>query len=330
VSHVHDAFAWFTASRVAVLVAVAALVIALTTWLTSRRAAGAAERQAESSAVSARHAKEGVEVSKRSAEAAETAARASQDEVSAAWESVRQAERQLLLDQQMFADQNQPYVYADIRPDDDQAQLIVVVIENLGRSVATDIVVDFDPPLQSTQIANFANVSQLRLGALAPNRRYKYPFDVSFRYLSSDKPLSYQIRVSANGPHGPVGLSYDVNLDDLRMTAAANKANLRDVVAAISDVSSSLRQISARTMSPDLLPDGRLFTERCTAAPEDDLVQADDTEEWERSLAEISVPLNSPGHPLRSDGDVAGVQSKERGDFTRDDGNCTPETSTEG
>jgi hypothetical protein len=277
VSYIRDAFAWVTSDRAAVSISLLALGIALATWLTSRRSASATERQATASADSARSAEANVVISQRAATAAETAARASQDQVSAAWESVRQAERQLELDQQMFADQSQPYVYADIRPDDDQPQLLVVVIENLGRSVATEVIVDFEPPLQSTQIADFAHVPRLRLGALAPSRRYKYPFDVSFRYLASNNPLSYLVRVKANGPHGPVGLSYEINLDDLKRTAAANKAGLGDVAEAIKDVGSSLRQLSAATMSRNMPIEGRLAELSDIAIAGDDDWEAKDS-----------------------------------------------------
>lgn len=58
------------------------------------------------------------------------------------------ARRQNELQEQMWRDQAQPYVVADVRPDPGQGHLLQVVLENRGNTIARNVHVTFDPPLQ--------------------------------------------------------------------------------------------------------------------------------------------------------------------------------------
>jgi hypothetical protein len=246
-----DLVQWLNVDRGDLIVAVGGLAVGgYAVWL-NRRSAIAAETQATTAAISAKAAQEGIQISAQSADAAKVSAAAAQDQAGAAWESARHARdsaeaanSQLQQDLRMFQEQGQPYVYADIRGDHQQAALLVIIVENLGPAIATDVSVEFDPPLQSSQIERFANVSQLKIAAMPPGRRVKYFFDSGFAYLSSGRPLVYNVRVTANGPYGPTDLAYPINLEDLKDTAAADMGNLKDIVHAIRGLDGSVGMLS--------------------------------------------------------------------------------------
>ncbi len=79
--------------------------------------------------------------------AAAQQARSAKDQATSAREQVAEAQSQTALQRQMHRDAAQPYVWVDVRPDDGHGQLIKVVLQNGGPTVATDIRVTFTPPL---------------------------------------------------------------------------------------------------------------------------------------------------------------------------------------
>jgi hypothetical protein len=85
----------------------------------------------------------------------------------------------------------------------------------------------------------FAGVSEIRHTALAPGRKIKYYFDVGYRYLNSDHPLTYNVKVGADGPHGRFELAYPINLGDLKGTLAADLGNIIDIVKAIKELNAA-------------------------------------------------------------------------------------------
>ncbi len=85
---------------------------------------------------------------KQSAASSRDQAAAARDAVAAAREQVAAAHRQVELQEQMWRDQSQPYVVADVRPDPGQGHLLQVVLENRGSTIARHVNVIFDPPLQ--------------------------------------------------------------------------------------------------------------------------------------------------------------------------------------
>jgi hypothetical protein len=85
---------------------------------------------------------------KQSAMSARVQAAAARDAVAAAREQVAAARRQNELQEQMWRDQAQPHVVADVRPDPGHGPLLQVVPEDRGSTIAWNVHVTFDPPLQ--------------------------------------------------------------------------------------------------------------------------------------------------------------------------------------
>lgn len=62
------------------------------------------------------------------------------------------AEKQTTLQEAIFQDGRQPYVWADFRLDETQGSLMQLMVRNEGPTVARDVRILFDPPLQGVGV----------------------------------------------------------------------------------------------------------------------------------------------------------------------------------
>jgi hypothetical protein len=85
-------------------------------------------------------------------------------------QQARAARQQTRLQQQMREDQAQPYVWADIRPNDQSMHLIKLMIHDEGPTTATNVTVTFDPPLPC-EIGGAETTSEYRISACRPAAR---------------------------------------------------------------------------------------------------------------------------------------------------------------
>lgn len=194
------------ATWVAIAVAVVSTAIALSALLYSRR--------------SVRHAD-------RSATAAERSARA--------------AEEQTEIQRQIRKDSAQPYVWADVRPDDESGFILTLVIGNSGPTVATRVRVTIDPPLPMVDQLKDRAAAQDRIAAglasLPPGRTLTWALGQGFALLRDGGPQMHVFTIEADGPFGPVPpVTYTVDLADWSDQIAQAPGSLRLVAKAISDL----------------------------------------------------------------------------------------------
>jgi hypothetical protein len=156
--------------------------------------------------------------------------RASERSAAAAEESRRIAEQQLsnaVLAQEAAM---QPYVWADLRPRDD-GQMLVFVVGNAGPTVATDVRVKFDPPLEDVVPEGRRERAHLvadrlseGLRSIAPGRTFMWNLGVGIAFFSSeegDSAADLAVTVSAVGPAGRLDpVEYVIALEDLRHQAS--------------------------------------------------------------------------------------------------------------
>ncbi|MEU5163825.1 hypothetical protein AB0G74_30010 [Streptomyces sp. NPDC020875] len=146
----------------------------------------------------------------------------------AAWQAsiARRAVReQLALAERIHREQNEPYVIVDIQPDA-YYQALLLVIENTGPTVARDVRISCDPPLESgweprpgetdlTQVLQ--EVLARPIPILPPRRRLTFLVDRQERFQDADLPRVYTFTVDANGPDGKVETAqYSVDLDTMK------------------------------------------------------------------------------------------------------------------
>ncbi|MCC0096228.1 hypothetical protein K7B10_15820 [Streptomyces flavotricini] len=199
-------------------------------------------------------------------------------------------------------EQAEPYVIVDIRPRIPGSSLLVLVIENIGQTLARNVRISVSPPLQTTLGAERAETLNRavgrRIATLPPKRRIPFVMDVGHQLFSSELPKVYEFQVDADGPFGRVGtLTYTVDLDALRDSALETDSvewsahqvakHFGETVKALGRQARSLDELSQQIQRSVEWQD----SERRSDADVPDLV--------ERALPEI------PMAPLSDDGDPA-------------------------
>ncbi|MGW4424932.1 hypothetical protein [Streptosporangium sp. NPDC004631] len=195
------------------LVAIAALAISAITARLSRRQTNAAIDQSTDAQRSA-------DAAKDQAASARDQAEMAKDQAVSARNQAETAARQFALEQRVYRESQEPYVVVDIRPSEFAPEMFLLIIENIGPTIARDIHITADPPFQRTwdkeDVEPFANALIFTQGIpyMPPGRKLEIMFDVGFHLFASDLPRRYRVRVDANGPFGPVEpLTYLIDLE---------------------------------------------------------------------------------------------------------------------
>lgn len=119
------------------------------------------------------------------------------------------AREQTVLQRQIQQDAAQPALWVDIRPDDQSSGGLILFVGNSGPSVATDVVVTFDPdlgllPNPSRNTPPLA-AEQLRRGiaALPPGRTLRWFLGVANQVIPAFDPAGgYDVTITGTGPFG--------------------------------------------------------------------------------------------------------------------------------
>ncbi|WP_327038278.1 hypothetical protein [Micromonospora maris] len=197
----------------------------------------------------------------------------------AATEQSRYAQQQPTLAEQVRKDQAQPYVFADLRPDEQHPVKVMLVIQNTGATVAKNVRVRFDPPLSSVAMPEFSEemeeVLNGQIATLPPGRAVKWLFDIGFQLLNSaEAPRRYTVTVNADGPFGPVEeLSYVINLNEVRRSDSATPAvkkiadELEKTRKALDKIAMQQQKIAARLPAPAAPPQSRSSSDSLESAP---------------------------------------------------------------
>ncbi|MET8517531.1 hypothetical protein [Streptomyces sp. NPDC005077] len=132
------------------------------------------------------------------------------------------AAKQLALAERIHREQNEPYVIVDIQPDLSSGAVLLVV-ENVGPTVARNVRISCAPPLESAWTPaegqpDLTRVIQEILARtipmLPPRRRLTFLLDNQERFQNTELPRVYMFTVNADGPDGAVEtLEYTVDLD---------------------------------------------------------------------------------------------------------------------
>jgi hypothetical protein len=110
---------------------------------------------------------------------------------------------QVLQARKLREEQARPFVVVDI----ELGIVLFLTVENLGRTMARDVVIRFDKPLDSTLSAprDFDESPIFRgetISILPPGKQIRVLFDRAPDRLESDLPRSYEVEVRYRGPFG--------------------------------------------------------------------------------------------------------------------------------
>ncbi|MGY1833315.1 hypothetical protein ACI8AA_23105 [Geodermatophilus sp. SYSU D01180] len=182
---------------------------------------------------------------RQAATSAQEQAAAARESVAAAREQVAAAHRQNELQEQMWRDQSQPYVVADVRPDSGQGQMFEVTLENRGSTIARNVRVTFVPPLEQIGTRDEGSFTALDKGIsyLPPGRAMTWHLGVGHNYFNGGRSEpDREVTVTCEGPFGPVEpLRYTFSFEAFRHHVAAGPGTLARVEKAVMEVAKELK-----------------------------------------------------------------------------------------
>lgn len=157
------------------IAAVAALLLSMfSVWYARRQASAAIDQSADA---------------QRSADAAK-------DQAVSARDQAEVAANQLALDRTAFTEAQQPYVVVDIRASDFISEALNLVVENVGPTVARNVRIRFDPPIQTSmdgddreKLADALIFTQ-GIPHLPPGRKIEVLFDIGWQFFQRTCPAS--------------------------------------------------------------------------------------------------------------------------------------------
>lgn len=137
------------------------------------------------------------------------------------------ARRQLIQARELREEEAAPAVVVDIVPNEGASHILDLVIENVGKTVARNVKITFDPPLESaTDMRGFdlAEWMPIREGikTLVPGRRIKAMFDESVDRYNSDLPRQYDVTVECSDWRGRPMQKQQFTLDMTPLYGAMN------------------------------------------------------------------------------------------------------------
>ncbi|MDP9850283.1 hypothetical protein [Streptosporangium lutulentum] len=155
------------------------------------------------------------------ADMAADSARFAGTQAEAAKEQVNIALRQLELSEKVRREQQEPYVVVDIQPNSSINKAFDLIIENVGPTVARNVKIAFDPPLERFEEREEGGLERIAesfiftegIPFMPPGRRINLFLDFGYKRLNSDLPTGYIVTVNAEGPYGAVEpLIYKIDL----------------------------------------------------------------------------------------------------------------------
>jgi hypothetical protein len=161
-----------------------------------------------------------------------------------AWRQVKEA-------RELREEQNRPFVVVDF--DVEGGYLTFLEVANLGTSLARDVRIEIDPPLESASDVDMSNLKMLNEGivTLAPGKKYRTFFDMGFRRADSDLPMNYTAKVSYWDEKRKRPFDETLNLDlDLFMNLKTiTRHDVHDIHKQLEEIRNVIKKWTAGTGS---------------------------------------------------------------------------------
>jgi hypothetical protein len=140
--------------------------------------------------------------------------------------------------------QARPFVFVDF----EAGFLVYLTVENLGRTMARDVSIHFDKPLESTfdQRSRELNESPLfrePLPALPPGKKIRVLFDQFPARLEAGLPLAYEVELRYRGPTGRKEWEQPYRLDlGLYLGAQLPPKGIPELVTEVENIHKEIRK----------------------------------------------------------------------------------------
>ncbi|WP_063763099.1 hypothetical protein [Streptomyces rimosus] len=161
--------------------------------------------------------------------------------------------------ERIHREQSEPYVIVDIQPSDPASGVLVVVIENIGSTMARNVRISCNPPLLSAWGDDMTEMVQRALSRtipmLPPGRRLEFLLDNQDRFQNSGLPTAYTFTVESEGPSGTVEpLEYVVDFGTWAESLMKNRPTkqIEDKLGKIQNAVKSLSDNYERANAPSI------------------------------------------------------------------------------
>jgi hypothetical protein len=150
------------------------------------------------------------------------------------------ARRQLRQARELREEEAAPFIVVDVVPGRAASHLLDLVIENVGKTMAKDVTITFDPPIESAtdmhgfELAEWAPI-KTGITTLVPGRRLTALFDNSVDRYKSDLPRQYTVTVHCCDSRGRKQPEQRFTMDLAPLYGAMN-ASLRDMHQLVGEV----------------------------------------------------------------------------------------------
>lgn len=197
-----------------------------------------------------------------------------------AWRQVREA-RELRLEQ------NRPFVIVDFELDESKGYLVFFEVANMGTSLARDIQIEIDPPLESAIDVEMDKLKMLSEGiaTLPPGKKLRTFFDMSFRRNEQrpDLPMNHRatVRYADEKRKRHFTETYDLDLDQYMNMQFVTKHGLDDIHKQLEKIRTVMEKWGwggghgLIAMTPE---EGRKENDRIVAAMEERRRKSEDAE----------------------------------------------------
>lgn len=154
------------------------------------------------------------------------------------------ARRQTNLQQRIIEDAAQPYVWADIRPDDRDAAFFHLILKNEGPTVAENVQVSFNPTLpEAWRPSRRVGPSGTEFASVPPGRTMIWNLGSVTDVMSKKTAMQFDITVSTKGPYGDVpARTYRIDLTQYDGHAMRAPGTLSGVTRAIADLTKRIEK----------------------------------------------------------------------------------------
>lgn len=157
-----------------------------------------------------------------------------------AWRQIREARR-------TREAQAQPFVVVDIQPGRVWVNLLTLVIQNTGTTLARDVRIAFDPPLTTSltdsKLPGGVLVSE-GITALPPGRRIEMLFDLSHERLEQQLPMRYTVTVDFSDfrRRRMSQLAYVVDLTYLYEMRIIGEKSVHDIAVSLDEIRQEIQR----------------------------------------------------------------------------------------
>lgn len=159
---------------------------------------------------------------------------------------------QLSQARELREEQAQPYVVVDLMLSDVSNRHINLVVENIGRTLARNVRLTFDPPLNSSKLKDELDLSRTALmrhgiPTLPPGKRVQALFDEVDGRAKAQLPMEYKVKVDFRDSRNRSdhALEYILDLTHIYGLANIREYGVHDAAKALTKVATEVERWTA-------------------------------------------------------------------------------------